>query len=176
MQVCVCVCVGRHVSKYAGPASVSCLIAGADPGGVAALTRLPSRPVALPLRGSCYPRRVGPTCVGRYERALVLRDLPLDGPPVVVAAAGGGGSVPARAALISCCTISRNESSEGEMVVAGGAGDVPDEVGGSVAGGGSRPGDAIRSNRDRSGDVMEITLQPSVCRCQLPEPGHEIER
>ena len=55
------------------------------------------------------------------------------------------GSVPARAALISCCTISRTESSEGaEMVSAGCADDVPDEVGGSVAGGGSWPGDAIR--------------------------------
>ena len=118
-RVCVCVCVGRHVSNYAGPASASCLTAGANPGGVAALTRLP---VALPLRGSCYPRRVVPTCVGRYERqwrALVLRDLPLDGPSVVVAAAGGGcvpdadGSIPARAALVSCCTISRTKSSEG---------------------------------------------------------------
>ena len=61
----VWVCVGRHVSNDAGPASASCPTAGADPGGVAALTRLPSRPVALPLRGSCYPRRVVPTCVGR---------------------------------------------------------------------------------------------------------------
>ena len=161
---CVCGCVGRYASKYAGPASVSCLIAGAHQGGVAALTRLPSRLVALPLRGSCYPRRVGPTCVGRYERALVLRDLPLAGPPVVVVAAGGGsvpnanGSVPARAALISCCTISRTESSEGEMVVAGGADDVPDEVGGSVAGGGSWPGDTIRSNRDRSGNVITFAM------------------
>ena len=99
---------------------------------------------------------------------------------MVAPARGGGGvpdadgSVPARPVLISCCTISRNESSEGEMVIAGGADDVPDEVGGSVDGGGSWPGEAIRSNRDRSGNV--ITLQPSVCRCLLPEPDHEVER
>ena len=79
----------------------------------------------------------------------MLRDLPLDGPPVVVAAGGGvpdaDGSVPARAALISCCTISRTESSEGaDMVAAGSADAVPDEVEGSVAGWGSWTGDAIR--------------------------------
>ena len=63
-SVYVCVCVCGHVSNYAGPAPASCPTAGADPEGVAALTRLPSRLVALPLWGSCYPRRVVPTCVG----------------------------------------------------------------------------------------------------------------
>ena len=85
----------------------------------------------------------------------MLRDLPLDGSSVVVAAARGGcvpdadESIPARAALISCCTISRTELSEGaEMIAAGCADDVPDEVGRSVAGGGSWPSVRGRSRQE----------------------------
>ena len=77
------------------------------------------------------------------------------------------GRTPARAALISCCTISRTASREGAELAAAGGCVEDDAVAGSVAGGGSWSGDAIRKGgkQDKRGNRKNFLCQATAVAC-----------